>query len=149
MHSDRHDEESDARRIVFVCAHGAAKSVLAASYFNLVAARRGLGIRAIARGTEPDAAIAERVAEDLVAMGATVCVDEPEQLSEDDLARARLVVAFDQPQVAARAGTHSAVIAWDALPSLSQQFEQGRAAIIARTDALVSELAGLGDATTA
>lgn len=149
MRSERVDEVNDARRVVFVCAHGAAKSVFAASYFNLVAERRGLGIRAIARGTEPDAAVAERVVEELEAMGATVCVDEPEKLSDEDLVRARLVVAFDQPQVAVRAGTDSTVIGWDALPPLSQQFEQGRAAIIARTDALVSELARLGDASTA
>ena len=41
--------------VVFVCEHGAAKSVVAAQYFNKLAGERGLAVRAVARGAEPQA----------------------------------------------------------------------------------------------
>src|SRR6476659_2500000 len=40
---------------VFVCEHGAAKSVIATAYFNKIAAERGLRARAIYRGVNPQA----------------------------------------------------------------------------------------------
>ena len=40
-------------RIVFVCEHGAAKSLIAAAYFNMLAAGRGLPARATFRGVDP------------------------------------------------------------------------------------------------
>src|SRR5215468_10992232 len=41
--------------VVFICEHGAAKSVIASEYFNKLAAERGLAVRAIARGAVPQA----------------------------------------------------------------------------------------------
>src|SRR5688572_23884618 len=41
--------------VVFVCEHGAAKSVVAAAYFNKLAVERGLAARATARGADPQA----------------------------------------------------------------------------------------------
>jgi protein-tyrosine-phosphatase len=41
--------------IVFVCEHGAAKSVIAAAWFNRLATERGLLERAIYRGASRDA----------------------------------------------------------------------------------------------
>jgi arsenate reductase (thioredoxin) len=43
--------------VVFVCEHGAAKSVIATAYFNKLAAERGLRTRAIYRGVNPDSAL--------------------------------------------------------------------------------------------
>jgi len=39
------------KAVVFVCEHGAAKSVVATAYFNKLAAERGLPFRATFRGT--------------------------------------------------------------------------------------------------
>lgn len=41
-------------RILFLCPHGAAKSVIAAAMFNELAQRRHLEITASSAGTEPD-----------------------------------------------------------------------------------------------
>ena len=41
-------------RVLFVCLHGAAKSVVGAAHFRRLAAERGLTIDAVAAGTEPD-----------------------------------------------------------------------------------------------
>jgi protein-tyrosine-phosphatase len=42
------------RTVVFVCQHGAAKSVLAAALLERLAAEQGVSLRARARGTEPE-----------------------------------------------------------------------------------------------
>ena len=47
-------EEPAAGQVVFVCEHGNVKSLMAASYFNQLAASRGLRLRAISRGSAPD-----------------------------------------------------------------------------------------------
>src|SRR5262245_62189420 len=48
--------------VIFVCEHGAAKSILSAALFNKLAGERGLNLRAIARGTNPDSEISPKVA---------------------------------------------------------------------------------------
>jgi len=60
------------RKVLFVCLHGSAKSLIAAEYFNRLAAARGLGVRATSAGTEPDAEIPPRVAQGLRADGIDV-----------------------------------------------------------------------------
>lgn len=44
--------------VLFVCLHGAAKSVIAASYFQRLAAERGVKVRAVFAGTEPEPEVA-------------------------------------------------------------------------------------------
>ena len=41
--------------ILFMCPHGAAKSVLASAYFQRLAKERGLNVHVASAGTEPDA----------------------------------------------------------------------------------------------
>ncbi len=43
--------------VVFVCEHGAAKSLIATAYFNKLASERDLSDRAIFRGVSPRAAL--------------------------------------------------------------------------------------------
>lgn len=125
--------------VLFVCPHGAAKSVLAGSYFNRFAAELGLEARAIARGTEPDAEISDRVRQDV---GSGLCVEQPTGLSAADVTNADLVVAFDlaEPDLGVPPDR-----AWNALPALSADFELGRAAILGRVVALVAELKAQAD----
>jgi hypothetical protein len=40
--------------VIFVCEHGAAKSVIAAAYFNRLASQGNLALTAVARGTHPE-----------------------------------------------------------------------------------------------
>ncbi|MBA4056850.1 MAG: hypothetical protein C0490_19205, partial [Marivirga sp.] len=46
-----------SNKIVFVCEHGAAKSVIAADYFNKLAKERGLPWEAVCRATAPDSTL--------------------------------------------------------------------------------------------
>jgi protein-tyrosine-phosphatase len=134
------------RNVIFVCAHGAAKSVIAGSYFNLLAERHGLSARAVARGTEPDAEVAERVRQDASDTGLELCATRPTRLGEADVASADVLIAFDL--TASDLGSSSPHLAWDGLPALSQDFERGKAAIVTQVEALVAHLkarADLGD----
>jgi len=57
--------------VLFVCLHGAAKSVLAAAEFERLARAQGVEARAVFAGTEPDAQIAPVVVARLLRRGST------------------------------------------------------------------------------
>jgi arsenate reductase len=80
--------------VIFVCEHGAAKSILSAALFNKLAVERQLNIRAIARGTNPDPEISPKVARGLQADGLVASESAPKKISEADLINARRVITF-------------------------------------------------------
>jgi hypothetical protein len=55
--------------VLFMCPHGAAKSVLASAYFQRLAKERGLNVRVDSAGTEPDPAVSPAVAAHLTRQG--------------------------------------------------------------------------------
>ena len=48
--------------VLFLCPHGAAKSVLASAYFERMAKERGLNVRVESAGTDPDPTVSPAVA---------------------------------------------------------------------------------------
>ena len=134
MATDTPSPSSPVHNVLFVCHHGAAKSVLAASHFNRMAAELGLEVRATARGTEPGEAVFESVRDDV---GGALCTSQPSALTEADIAQADLVVAFDlaEPELGAQPD-----MSWNAVPALSTDFAAGRANILERVAALVADL---------
>src|SRR5262249_47847380 len=56
-------------RVLFVCLPGAAKSVVAAAHFRMLAAQRGLAVEAAAAGTAPDPELGPLAVKGLVADG--------------------------------------------------------------------------------
>ena len=130
-------------RVVFVCEHGAAKSVLAASWFNHFARKRQLAMEAIARGTSPDPAISPIVVAALDQEGIPRGCSHPEALRDSDLNGAVRVVTFDQPGAFERLPPGVPWDQWDGLPAISTEYPLAREAILARVVALLAELAGL------
>ena len=92
--------------IVFVCAHGAAKSVIAAAYFNKLAAERGLPYRATFRGVEPQAELSERTVEALRTDGVVVPTGKPTAIADTDIRDATHIFAIGcaLPQTAQQSG---------------------------------------------
>jgi len=125
-------------RVLFVCEHGAAKSVLAATYFNHFAERSGLSMRAVARGTAPDAEIPPAVVQGLARAGLAPCTPAPIALAPADLEAATQVVTFDQPQVATLVPMPGRVLSWNDLPPVSADFGVARDAILAKVQALIA-----------
>ena len=92
--ADQAGPERPPLRVLFLCPHGAAKSVLGAAYFEKLAAERGLPVRVDARGTEPDPAVSPAVAQLLRDQGYRVPVDRPRAVTAADIAAADVVVSM-------------------------------------------------------
>lgn len=130
---------SDTVKVVFVCEHGAVKSMMAAVLFNRVAAERGLAARAASRGTVPDSMVPALVREGLRAEGADVGDAHPVGLGPADGIDARLFVSFDV-DVPAGVSRGAPVRRWDGTPSVMRSYSAGRDAIAARVTELIDEL---------
>jgi arsenate reductase (thioredoxin) len=85
---------AQTKKIVFVCEHGSAKSVIAAAYFNKIAKEKNLPYEAVARGTNPDKEISPKTKQILVKDS---LFDEnfvPQKLSQQDVDEAQQVFLF-------------------------------------------------------
>jgi arsenate reductase len=91
---DAEKQTEQAPVVIFVCEHGAAKSILSAALFNKLARERRLNLRAIARGTNPDPEISQKVAAGLQADGLAPSEPAPKKISKADLNSARRVITF-------------------------------------------------------
>jgi protein-tyrosine-phosphatase len=80
--------------VVFVCEHGAARSVIAAAYFNQIAAERHLPYHAVARGTSPQEDLSPATVKGLEADGMAFDRTKPKGLTEADAREAMRIVAF-------------------------------------------------------
>ena len=80
--------------VLFMCPHGAAKSVLASAYFQRLAKERGLNVRVDSGGTEPDAAVAPKVAEHLKSTGYDVPIAKPRAVTAKEVAAADVVISI-------------------------------------------------------
>lgn len=125
------------KTVLFVCEHGSAKSIVAAAHFNRLAAERGLDLRAVSRGTDPDREIHP------AAMGGLRVDDlqpqsEPRLLSPLDLEAAHTVIAFSALRPEFQASV--TVQVWT-VPSVSQDYEASRNSIVDCIGRLLEDLA--------
>ena len=92
--------------VLFVCEHGAAKSVVATAYFNKLAAERKLPFRATFRGTSPEDDLSVLAVEGLKADGVSVPTGKPAVITGADVADATHVFAIGctLPDAARRSG---------------------------------------------
>ncbi|MGH9751512.1 MAG: hypothetical protein ACREA2_01910 [Blastocatellia bacterium] len=124
--------------VIFVCEHGAAKSVVAAAHFNKLARERGLNLRAIARGTNPDEEIAPKAVLGLQADGLASSEPAPKKISKSDLIGARRVITFCAlPDWYAG---EAKVESWDGAPSVSEDYGKARDWMAPRINRLLEEL---------
>ena len=128
-----------ARTILFLCPHNAAKSVLAAAYFDRLARERGLDYRAASAGTSQDAAPSPAVVAMLRDEGIDVAGHQPRRLTTGDLISAHRVISLgcdlgDLP------GGNTRVDRWDDVPPTSQDLDASRIAIERHLHELVREL---------
>ena len=129
-----------APTVLFVCEHGAAKSVIAAAHFNKIARERGLPYRAVARGTAPDADIPAGVRKGLASEGLQLAVERPVLVAPADAAAADRIVTFEVALPAAVSSTKTQPTDWKAVPAVSADFAVASADIKRRVEALIDEL---------
>lgn len=125
--------------ILFMCPHGAAKSVLASAYFRQAAKERGLDVRVESAGTEPDPDIAPIVANHLKKNGYDVPATKPRRATASDMAAADVVVSIgcSLENLPPPRGT---LLRWDDVPAPSEDFAKADQRIRERVMELVDEL---------
>jgi arsenate reductase (thioredoxin) len=126
------------RTVVFVCQHGAAKSVLAAALLERLAANHSVPLRALARGTEPEPQVAPAVAAGLLAEGIDVAAWRPRLVTRDDLAKAWRVVSFG-PDLSHLGPAGTLVQVWGDVPAVADGFQAAQAAIASRLSTLLQD----------
>ena len=124
--------------IVFVCEHGAAKSILAAAYFNKMARENNLSLTAVARGTHPDVELSAKTVAGLRADGLTPTESMPTKLDSKDLESAQRVVSFcTLPEEYVQ---KARVEYWEDVPPVSENYEKARDAIVVKIKELVRNI---------
>jgi len=128
-----------APTVLFMCPHGAAKSVLASAYFQRLAQERGLNVRVVAAGTHPDAEVAPAVAKHLTEHGYPIPVATPRQVTARDIETADVVISIgcDLTGLPAPRGT---LVKWDDVPGPGENFTGADEAIRKRVVELVDQL---------
>jgi hypothetical protein len=128
------------RRLVFVCLHGSAKSLMAAEYARRLAAERGLPLEVISAGLDPDPVVPPHVVAGLGAEGIDVQGYRPRRMQQEELATAWRVVAFGC-ELTALVPPGVPIDRWDDIPPVSDAFPVARDHILARLDALLEACA--------
>jgi len=128
-----------APSIVFVCEHGAAKSVVATAYFNKLAAERGLPYRAIFRGTAPQDDLSVRAVAGLKADGVAIPDGKPAAIGDGDIASATHIFAIGCA-LPAKAQQSGKAADWSDVPD-DQGYGPMRDAIVRHVRQLLDDLA--------
>lgn len=123
--------------IVFVCEHGAAKSVIAAAFFNKLAGELGLNLQAVARGTNPDQTLSPQAVTGLRKDGLSPGESAPQKLSVADVEAAQRVVTFCELPV--KYLGQAVIERWEGVPPVSEDYEKARDAIIEQIGHLLNK----------
>jgi arsenate reductase (thioredoxin) len=125
--------------VLFMCPHGAAKSVLASAYFERLAKERGLDVRVESAGTDPDPTVSPAVAAHLKRQGYPVPGSNPRKVNSKDFESADVVISIgcDLSGLEAPRGK---LARWDEVPPLSEDFARADDAIRKRVTELIEEL---------
>ena len=119
---------SQNQTILFVCEHGAAKSVIAAAYFNKLAVESNSTIRAVARGTNPDDELSSNTINGLRADGLTPTESKPQKFSPADLESSQRIISFCE--LPKEFQDRIPIEQWDNVPPVSENYETARDTII-------------------
>ncbi len=130
--------KAESNEIVFVCTHGAARSPIAAAYFNKLAKERGLNFHASFKGTKPDKTLTKETITGLTKDGFDITAWEPSNVSTSDFDNAYGLITFDcsvpvDQQLSLRQS-------WNGTPSISKDYKAARDNIRERVERLIDSL---------
>ena len=124
--------------VLFVCQHGAAKSVIAARHFERLARASGLSVECRSAGLEPDPEIPPHVIAGLAGDGLQAPSAPPALATTELVAEADRIVTFGCDLTPL--GATGEVVRWDGVPHVSDGYEAARDAIVDRLRSLLAEL---------
>lgn len=123
-------------QVLFVCPAGTVKSAIARETLKARAAAAGVAVRAQSRGLHIEDHVSPALAANLRADGVDPATEPARALQDADVARADIVIAFDE---AAQAPLLRRARVWE-VPSWNSDYAGAKAALATRIDALVAEL---------
>jgi arsenate reductase (thioredoxin) len=126
--------------ILFVCEHGAARSTIAAAYFNKLAQEQGLNYQAVFRGTSPDSVLTMGTKKGLIEDGFDVTSWKPLMVTSKDISTASQVVTFDCT-LPSMETVKKPISQWNGIPPISKDYKAARNEIVGKVKELLSELA--------
>ena len=125
--------------VLFMCPHGAAKSVLASAYFERMAKERGLNVRVASAGTDPDSTVSPAVAAHLKRQGYPAPQSKPRKVDPKDFESADVVISIGC-DLTALPEPRGNLLRWDEVPPLGEDFARADEAIRRRVIELIEEL---------
>lgn len=125
------------QKIVFVCEHGAAKSVIAANYFNKLAAERGLNYEAVCRATAPDSTLNAGTRAGLKADHITQNKN-PLKLTLTDTVNVERIIMFTPVPNSFK--TTKPIEDWSSAQNIDGNYQQRRDAIVRKINVLLDSL---------
>ncbi len=123
-------------RVLFVCPAGTVKSAIAREALKTRAAAAGVQVVAQSRGLVVEDHVSPGLASNLRADGIDAAAEPARILTETDVARADIVIAFDE---ATQAPSLGKARAWD-IPSWNIEYAAAKSALALRMDDLIAEL---------
>jgi arsenate reductase len=129
---------AQTKKIIFVCEHGAAKSVIASAYFNKLAKERNLDYVAECRGTNPDTEVAAKAKEGLTADHVYDNNTKPKKLVASDVSDAERIILFTPlpPDLKTNVPTEN----WSDIENIDGDYSQRRDAIVKKINTLLDKL---------
>lgn len=130
--------QAQAPLVLFMCPHGAAKSLMASAYFQKIARERGLNIRVDSAGTEPDPELAKGVVAHLQKNGYAIPIAKPRAATARDMQSSDIIISIgcDLSKLSPAAGK---VRDWT-VPDFSADFGRAEQSIREHVTKLVDEL---------
>lgn len=125
--------------ILFVCEHGAARSTIAAAYFNKLAKEKNINYTAIFRGTNPDASLSDDTKKGLVMDGFDINGWHPQLVAQNDINSASVIITFDCT-LAMEDDLEKLIYRWNGIPPISKDYLVAKNEIVDKVTTLIKKL---------
>jgi arsenate reductase len=126
------------KKVIFVCEHGAGKSVVAAAYFNKIAKERNFDWEASCRGTDPDEEVGNSTKEGLQSDNLLVSTLSPQELAASDTINVEKIILFTKLPDDFK--TSIEIEDWSSLPDIESRYEMRRDALIKKINEFFDSL---------
>ena len=134
------EKNRDAKKIIlFVCEHGAARSTIAAAYFNKLAKEQGLKYVAVFKGIDPDTVLTPGTAKGLVKDSFDISGWTPKLVLDQDIKDAYKIVTFDC-KLPTKDSSFIPVEQWNGIPPISKDYNVARNEIVEKVNELITQL---------
>lgn len=129
-----------SKTILFMCPHGAAKSVMAMTYFQKLADEKGIDIVAEAAGPFPDEVTNPKTVALMTEEGFDLSKHTPRKVTAEDISQADKVVSLGCELSDLPNEDSAAITQWDDVPLPSKGIDASWGKIKSKVEDLILEL---------